>query len=73
MSTLPLSGLHHQPPDADLPYLEALYRGRVECRICDAKDTSLANLHSHDFTINTAWLTLVLIAADLPQRSALQG
>ena len=54
-------------PDADLAYLEALYRGRgrMECRIRDAKDTGLANLPSHDFTINTAWLTLVLIAADL--------
>jgi hypothetical protein len=54
-------------PDADLAYLEALYRGRgrMECRIRDAKDTGLANLPSHDFTINTAWLALVLIAADL--------
>ena len=54
-------------PDADLAYLEALYRGRgrMECRIRDAKDTGLANLPSHSFTINTAWLTLVLIAADL--------
>ena len=54
-------------PEADLAYLEALYRGRgrMECRIRDAKDTGLANLPSHDITINTAWLTLVLIAADL--------
>jgi hypothetical protein len=54
-------------PDADLAYLEALYRGRgrMECRIRDAKDTGLANLPSHDLAINTAWLTLVLIAADL--------
>ena len=45
----------------------------MECRIRDAKDTGLANLPSHDFAINTAWLTLVLIAADLlawPKRSA---
>jgi len=54
-------------PEADLAYLEALYRGRgrMECRLRDAKDTGLANLPSHDITINTAWLTLVLIAADL--------
>jgi hypothetical protein len=54
-------------PDADLGYLEALYRGRgrMECAIRDAKDTGLANLPSHDFAINTAWLTLVLIATDL--------
>lgn len=54
-------------PDADLAYLEALYRGRgrMECAIRDAKDTGLANLPSHDFAINSAWLTLVLIAADL--------
>ncbi|MBK7019686.1 MAG: hypothetical protein IPH38_08860 [Candidatus Microthrix sp.] len=32
--------------DADIAYLEALYRGRgrVEQRIADAKDTGLANL-----------------------------
>ena len=52
-------------PDADLAYLEALYRGRMECRIRDMKDTGLANLPSHDFAINSVWLTLVLIAADL--------
>ena len=54
-------------PDPDLAYLEALYRGRgrMEGAIRDAKDTGLANLHSHDFALNTAWLTLVLIAADL--------
>ena len=37
----------------------------MECRICDAKDTGLTNLPSHSFAINTAWLPLVLIAADL--------
>jgi hypothetical protein len=54
-------------PDPDLAYLEALYRGRgrVECRIRDAKDTGLANLPSHDFAINTAWLTVQMIATDL--------
>jgi hypothetical protein len=54
-------------PDADQAYLEALYRGRgrVECAIRDAKDTGLANLPSHDFAINTAWLTVQMIATDL--------
>lgn len=54
-------------PDDDLPFLEALYRGRgrMECRIRDAKDTGLANLPSHSFAINTAWLALQMIATDL--------
>ena len=54
-------------PEADLAYLEALYRGRgrMECVIRDLKDTGLANLPSHDFAINTAWLTLVLTAAQM--------
>ena len=54
-------------PDNDLPFLEALYRGRgrMECRIRDAKDTGLANLPSHSFAINTAWLALQMIATDL--------
>lgn len=54
-------------PDSDLPFLEALYRGRgrMECRIRDAKDTGLANLPSHSFAINTAWLALQMIATDL--------
>jgi hypothetical protein len=54
-------------PDPDLAYLEALYRGRgrVECRIRDGKDTGLANLPSHDFAINNAWLTVQMIASDL--------
>jgi hypothetical protein len=54
-------------PEADLAYLEALYRGRgrMECRIHDIKDTGLANPRSHDFAINSTWPTLVLIAADL--------
>lgn len=53
--------------DTDIAYLEALYRGRgrVEQRICDAKDTGLANLPSASFAINQTWLTLVLIAQDL--------
>jgi hypothetical protein len=53
--------------DPDICYLEALYRGRgrVECAIRDAKDTGLANLPSHSFAINAAWLSVVLIASDL--------
>lgn len=53
--------------DDDIGYLEALYRGRgrVECRIADAKDTAMANLPSASFAINAAWLTCVLIAQDL--------
>jgi hypothetical protein len=53
--------------DADLAYLEALYRGRgrVERRIGDAKATGLAKLPSHSFAINQAWLALVLVAQDL--------
>jgi hypothetical protein len=53
--------------DADVAYLEALYRGRGRCerQICDAKDTGLANLPSASFAINTAWLHLVLVAHDL--------
>ena len=53
--------------DDDIAYLEALYRGRgrVERRICDAKDTGLANLPSASFALNKAWLTTVLIAQDL--------
>jgi len=53
--------------DPDIGYLEALHRGRgrAEKRICDAKDTGLANLPSANFAINHAWLQLVLIAQDL--------
>ena len=53
--------------DGDIAYLEALYRGRgrAERRICDAKDTGLANLPSASFAINTAWLQLACIAQDL--------
>jgi hypothetical protein len=64
--------------DADVPYLEALYRGRgrAEQRIRDAKDTGLENLPSARFAINQAWLALVLIAQDLivwMQRLLLEG
>ena len=53
--------------DPDIAYLEALHRGRgrAEKRICDAKDTGLANLPSANFAINAAWVTLVLVAQDL--------
>jgi hypothetical protein len=53
--------------DKDIAYLEALFRGRgrIECAIRDAKDTGLANLPSHSFAINAAWLATVLIACDL--------
>lgn len=53
--------------DPDIAYLEALHRGRgrAEKRICDAKDTGLANLPSASFAINAAWVTLVLVAQDL--------
>ena len=54
-------------PDADIAYLEALYRGRgrAERQICDTKATGLTNLPSHSFAINTAWLQLALTAHDL--------
>lgn len=53
--------------DPDIAYLEALYRGRgrAERRICDAKDTGLANLPSWSFAINQAWVEVSLIAQDL--------
>lgn len=53
--------------DLDIAYLEALHRGRgrAEKRICDAKDTGLSNLPSANFTINAAWVQLVLVAQDL--------
>src|SRR2546423_595388 len=46
--------------ETDTAYLEALYRGRgrAERRICDNKDTGLANLPSWSFAINQAWLEL---------------
>jgi hypothetical protein len=53
--------------DDDICYLEALHRGRgrAEKRICELKDTGLANLPSADFAINTAWMTTALVAHDL--------
>lgn len=54
-------------PDPDIAYLEALHRGRgrTEQRIRDAKDTGLRNLPSENFSINAAWLAIVLMAQDL--------
>ena len=53
--------------DSDIAYLDAVYRGRgrAERRICETKDTGLANLPSYTFAINAAWLMVVLIAHDL--------
>lgn len=53
--------------DPDVAYLEALQRGRAraEKRICDLKDTGLANLPSADFGLNAAWLATALVAHDL--------
>jgi hypothetical protein len=54
-------------PDDDVAYLEALQRGRgrAEKRICDLKDTGLANLPSSGFALNAAWLVTALVAHDL--------
>ena len=65
-------------PEADIAYLEALYRGRgrAERQICDTKATGLTNLPSHSFAINHAWLQLTLCAHDLlawTRRLALDG
>jgi hypothetical protein len=53
--------------DPDVAYLEALQRGRgrAEKRICDLKDTGLANLPSAGFALNAAWLATALVAHDL--------
>lgn len=50
-----------------LAVLEARHRAhaRVEDRIRHAKDTGLGRFPSREFAINTAWLTTVMIAADL--------
>jgi Transposase DDE domain group 1 len=50
-----------------LAHLDARHRthARVEDRIRCAKDTGLARFPSRNFAINTAWLTAVMIAADL--------
>lgn len=48
-------------------FLEARHRAhaRVEDRIRIAKDTGLGRFPSREYGINTAWLTVVAIAADL--------
>lgn len=48
-------------------FLEARHRAhtRVEDRIRVAKDTGLSRFPSREYGINTAWLTVVTIAADL--------
>lgn len=50
-----------------LAFLEARHRAhaRVEDHIRHAKDTGLGRFPSRQFTINTAWLTCVMLAADL--------
>ena len=50
-----------------LQFLEARHRAhaRVEDRIRHAKDTGLGRLPSREFALNQAWLTAVMIAADL--------
>lgn len=50
-----------------LAFLEARHRAhaRVEDRIRHAKDTGLGRFPSREFAINTAWLALTMIAADL--------
>lgn len=50
-----------------LAFLEARHRAhaRVEDRIRHAKDTGLGRFPSRHFAINTAWLLLVAVAADL--------
>jgi hypothetical protein len=54
-------------PIGQLGFLEARHRAhaRVEDRIRHAKDTGLGRFPSRDWVINSAWLSLVGIAADL--------
>lgn len=54
-------------PVGQLPFLDARHRAhaRVEDRIRCGKDTGLNRFPSRDYAINTAWLTAVMIAADL--------
>ncbi|MBC7307714.1 MAG: IS1380 family transposase [Dietzia sp.] len=56
-----------EQPGVQLAFLEARHRAhaRVEDRIRHAKDTGLGRFPSREFTINQAWLTTVMIAADL--------
>ena len=50
-----------------IPFLEARHRAhaRVEDRIRVAKDTGMGRFPSREYSINTAWLTVVALAADL--------
>lgn len=50
-----------------LAFLEARHRAhaRVEDRIRHAKDTGLGRFPSREFKINQAWLTTIMLAADL--------
>jgi len=50
-----------------LAYIDAAHRvhARVEDRIRTGKDCGLGHFPSHDFKINTAWLSASLIAATL--------
>ena len=54
-------------PTGQLAHLEARHRAhaRVEDRIRHAKDSGLGRFPSREYAINTAWLTLVAVAADL--------
>lgn len=54
-------------PTGQLAFLEARHRAhaRVEDRIRHAKDSGLGRFPSQEFAINQAWLTTVMIAADL--------
>lgn len=56
-----------EQPGVQLAFLEARHRAhaRVEDRIRHAKDTGLGRFPSREFAINQAWLTTVMIAADL--------
>jgi hypothetical protein len=50
-----------------LAFLDARHRAhaRVEDRIRTAKDTGLNHFPSRTFAINSAWLTVVMLAVDL--------
>jgi hypothetical protein len=54
-------------PAGQVGFLEARHRAhaRVEDRIRVAKDTGLGRFPSREYAINTAWLALVALAADL--------
>lgn len=54
-------------PAGQLAFLDARHRAhaRVEDRIRTAKDTGLGHFPSRSFAINSAWLTVVMLAVDL--------